>query len=74
MTTDAPSLVLYSANYFDDENLVLNHHRRGEAFIALALETQDLPNGVNIRNAEVHPFYDARHPYKQKTVYTFSLM
>lgn len=74
MTTDAPSLVLYSANYFDDENLELNHHRRGEAFIALALETQDLPNGVNIRNAEVHPFYDARHPYKQKTVYTFSHM
>lgn len=39
---------------------------------SLALETQDPPNSVNIRNTEVHPFYDARHPYKQKTVYTFS--
>lgn len=69
--TDAPCVVMYSANYFDDA-LILNSNKRGEAFTALALETQELPNVVNIEGVTERSFFDPLHPYKQQTVYTFS--
>lgn len=71
ITTTAPCVVLYSANAFE-EHLHLNKHKAGAPWIALALEFQDAPNGVNLTDVAAHPFADPHHPYTQKTIYTFS--
>ena len=69
ITTDQKSVVVYSANYFDSQ-LVLNEKRKGYPFCCIALETQDIPNGINILGEEGRLF-DKQHPYKQITTYTF---
>lgn len=68
--TDQKSVVVYSANYFD-ETLRLNHGRRGYPLSAIALETQAIPNAVQIAKADIQ-LYDENHPYKQCTRYTFT--
>lgn len=68
--TDQESVVFYSANYFDDS---LNFASgSGKQFSYLALETQAVPNGINIKEYPNKVFYDQDNPYKQKTSYSFS--
>lgn len=69
--TDQRSVVVYTANYFDDK-LILNHGKKGYPFCGVALETQDIPNGINI-DAENQKVYDSNTPYIQKTTYTFDV-
>lgn len=68
--SNAPCVVMYTANYFDDA-LIWQNGTHGYPMCAVALETQDIPNGVNIKDANAHPFADPQHPYQQTTTYTF---
>lgn len=70
--SDAPCVVMYTANYFDD-TLIWQNGKHGYPMCAVALEMQDIPNGVNIKDANTHPFSDPKHPYRQKTIYTFDI-
>lgn len=70
ITSDAPCVVVYTANYFND-SLILQNGTHGYPMCAIALETQDVANGVNIPDSPAHPFADAQHPYLQTTTYTF---
>lgn len=71
--SDAPCVVMYTANYFDD-NLIWQNGTHGYPMCAIALETQDIANGVNISHCDAHPFADKQHPYHQTTTYTFDMM
>jgi len=70
--TDQRSVVVYSANYFD-EQLILNEGRKGQPFCSIALETQDIPNVVNIAPSDAK-IYDENSPYSQKTTYIFGMI
>ena len=70
--TDQKSVVVYSANYFDDD-LTLNEGRKGYPFSCLAMETQDTPNGINIEGVSTK-IYDKDTPYNQKTTYIFGII
>lgn len=72
MRSSANSVVVYTANYFD-ESLIFQQGNHGYPLCAVALEPQELPNGVNIPEACVHPFADEHHPFKQTTTYHFSI-
>ena len=72
MRSDANSVVVYTANYFD-EALIWEQGNHGYPLCAVALEPQELPNGVNIPDTEVHPFADENHPFQQTTTYHFSI-
>lgn len=69
--TDAPAVVLYSADDFD-ENLILNKNKKGYPGCALAIECQDIPNGVNIDPDTEKYFYSPERPYRQTTCFSFS--
>lgn len=69
--TDQKSVVVYSANYFD-ESMYMNEGRQAYPFCCIALETQDAPNGVNIDGLETQQIFDHEHPYHQCTQYHFS--
>lgn len=73
ITTDQQSVVVYTANYFD-EALDLNKGKHGYPNCCIALETQDAPNGINIPELSTHQLYDAHHPYHQTTTYTFDTL
>ncbi len=73
MTTDAPSVVVYTANYFDDA-LLLNGGKKGYELCSIALETEDVPNGINIYKSQNYNVYTPANPYKQTTVYEFSVV
>ncbi len=73
MKSDAPSVVVYTANYFDDA-LILNKGQKGYELCAIALETEDVPNGVNIYKDQEYNLYSPNKPYKQTTVYTFTIV
>lgn len=45
--TTAPSVVVYSANFFD-ESLILNQGKQVEPYLALALESQEIPNNFHL--------------------------
>jgi len=70
VSTNQNSVVVYSANYFDSK-LVLNNKQKGYPFCCIALETQDIPNAINILGQEDR-LYDESHPFVQTTTYTFT--
>lgn len=70
--SDSPCVVMYTANYFD-EALLWQNGTHGYPMCAVALETQDIANGVNIPHCSAHPFSDKKHPYHQTTTYTFDI-
>ncbi len=69
--TDQSCVVVYSANYFDD-GMILNGNHKAYPFCAIALETQDMPNGINIAKEKSNQIFDREHPYHQTTRYVFS--
>lgn len=69
--TTAPSVVVYSANFFDD-SFILNQGKQAEPYLALALEPQEIPNSLNLDGINVCAIHDKQHPFTQKTVYTFT--
>lgn len=69
--TDQSSVVVYSANWFD-EHQIFEGGMKGHALCCLALETQDIPNGINIKGCHHHQIYDEHHPYTQTTTYRFT--
>lgn len=71
ITTDQSSVVVYTANYFD-EALLFENGRKGYPLCAIALETQDIPNGINMEGVSTHQVFDSAHPYHQTTSYTFT--
>lgn len=70
--SDQDAVVVYSANYFD-EDMTLNEGRKGYLGCCLALETQDPPNAMNIDELQSNQVFDAKHPYTQRTCYTFTI-
>lgn len=71
LTTDAPSAVFYSANYFND-SYILNKRQRGYPHCGIAIETQDIPNGINVVDDKESFIYGPHRVYRQKTSYEFS--
>lgn len=69
--TDQSSVVVYTANWFD-ENQIFESGMKGHALCSIALETQDIPNGINIEGCHPHQIYDPQHPYTQTTTYRFT--
>lgn len=69
--TDQNSLVVYTANWFDDA-LTFENNSKGKPLCCIALETQDIPNGINIAGYQHHQVFDPQHPYTQTTTYRFS--
>lgn len=66
--TDAPCVVAYSASFFD-ESLILNQGQKGYPYCGLALETQDIPNAINLKVPNM--IYGPKKPYQQVTTYQF---
>lgn len=71
ITTDQSSVVVYTANWFDDA-LIFENESKGYPMCSIALETQDIPNGINIKDSNAHQVFDEQHPYTQTTTYRFS--
>ncbi len=71
ITSDASSIVMYSANGFD-EGLCLNQGRKGYPYSFLALELQSFPNAVNVMADSDPCFFDPKHPFHQMTTYRFT--
>ncbi len=67
--TTAPCAVIYSAGYLD-ESLTFKGGQRGYPYCGLAIELQDVPNGVNLGSSEKR-WYGPDNPYQQKTTYQF---
>lgn len=73
VSTTANSVVVYSANFFDDK-LIFTNGIKGKSQLALALETQKIPNGINIDGVNSQDYYhDQDHPFIQKTTYTMKV-
>lgn len=70
--TTAPSVVVYSANFFDD-TLILNQGKHAEPYLALAIEPQEIPNSFHLDGIDASVIHDQQHPFTQKTVYTFTV-
>lgn len=68
--TEQNSVVVYSANWFDDA-LLFENKSKGYPMCCLALETQDVPNGINLADCDCHQIADPQHPYTQTTCYRF---
>lgn len=65
--SDARAIVLYNSNYIDDTSL-FDGGIKGYPHLALAMETQNIPNGycLGLTNKTKH--------YHQKTSYTFTVL
>lgn len=73
ITTTANSVVVYSSNYFDD-SLQFKNNISGKPQLALALETQQIPNGINIENIDSNKYYhNYNQPFYQQTEYKFKV-
>lgn len=71
--TTAPSIVMYTSNYFK-EDLIFKNHVQGRQFLTVALEPQEIPNGINIEEIDSSNYYhDATNPFVQQTIYTFDI-
>lgn len=69
--TDESSVVVYTANWFD-ESLIFENGMTGAPLCCIALETQDVPNGINLVGYPHHQIADPTHPYTQTTHYRFT--
>jgi aldose 1-epimerase len=66
--SDQDVVVLYTGNFID-ETFTLNNGVKGGKHYALCLETQGVPNSVNIPGFENNNIYQANEIYRQKTVW-----
>ena len=71
ITTQERCVVVYTANWFD-EALTFENGTKGHPLSCIALELQDVPNGINIKDYQHHQLHDPEHPYTQVTHYRFS--
>lgn len=62
--SDAPCVVLYSANFLD-ETMHFQNGISGYPGLGLAIELQDFPNGINLGLSK------EKHHYQQHTAYCF---
>lgn len=69
LQTSADAIVCYSANYFD-EGFITDQGILAKNTMALAIEPQNVPNGVNT-GLEHEPFYTPDRPFISETSYTF---
>lgn len=69
VSSNADFTVIYAANYFDDSTL-LRGKGRAHKHQALAIEPQDLPNGVNLK-ASKSQIYKKGEPSIRKISYRF---
>lgn len=71
ITSDAPVMVVYLANYFADGTQLKD---RGDAVDheAIAVEPQYLPNDVNL-NQGPSQFFTKDHPFERQITYTYAI-
>lgn len=70
ITGDAQSVVVYTANAFD-ETLCLNEGQCGKPHRFIALELQRFPNESNLMDHPQACLFDETHPFHQVTTYRF---
>jgi aldose 1-epimerase len=66
--SDQDVVVLYTGNFIND-SFLLNDGVTGGANYALCLETQGVPNSINISGFEDKNIYEANEVYRQKTIW-----
>ncbi len=69
--TDQKVVVFYSGNYLGNEG-VLSSGKESIKRGGFCLETQDLPNYINVENWE-KSIYTEKNPYRAKTTYRFKI-
>lgn len=67
--TTSESIVLYTANHFD-EQFVRDNHELAKNQQSVAIEAQKIPNGVNT-SLDKNPFHNLENPFNSQTIYTF---
>ncbi|WP_319370075.1 aldose epimerase family protein [uncultured Ilyobacter sp.] len=72
INTTEETVVFYSGNYLKDEGL-LNNNIESKQHLGLCLETQQIPNKVNLPEYS-YKFYSKENIYKSETKYRFSLV
>lgn len=70
--TDRKAIVVYASNYFNETHH-FEHHVLGRPHLAIALEPQECPNGINIEEVKQKAYYPAYSPYHAKTTYVFDV-
>ena len=70
--SDAPVMVVYLANYFNDGVTRLKNRGLACDHEAIAVEPQYLPNDVNLKQGPSQ-FFSEEKPFKRKITYTYTL-
>ncbi len=66
--SDQDVLVLYTGNYLD-ETYQFDNGQKGYPYAAICLESQGIPNSINMKEYKDRDIYTKNTPYKQHTVW-----
>ena len=72
ITSDAPVMVVYLANYFKDGITNLKHRGLAQDHEAIAVEPQYLPNDVNLKQGPLQ-FFTKQQPFKRIIKYQYTI-
>lgn len=72
ITSDAPVMVVYLSNYFNDGITKLKHRGLAQDHEAIAVEPQYLPNDVNLEQGPSQ-FFTAQRPFERTITYTYTI-
>ena len=68
--TDREAVVVYTGNFLGEEEGVLSCGVKVEPHLGVCLETQELPNNINVKEFK-SSIYTKNNPYSAKTKYKF---
>lgn len=68
--TNQKFAVIYAGNFLN-EVPAISGRKENERHIGLAIETQNMPNGINMRNEEYYDIIDENNGYYNTTTYIF---
>ncbi|RRD40064.1 galactose mutarotase [Leptotrichia sp. OH3620_COT-345] len=71
--TTERSVVIYTGNYLDDVSEFQEEKGQNRRYLGVTIETQDFPDGINIKNFNVKPL-KAGEKYYSKTTYKFNIV
>lgn len=72
ITSDAPVMVVYLANYFNDGVTKLKHRGLAQDYEGIAVEPQYLPNDVNLKQGPSQ-FFTKENPFKRIINYNYTI-
>ncbi len=70
--TTSPALVLYSGNFLVPDKQV-NGEYNLEKYFGICLETQNIPNAINVSSEFNQSLYSKDYPFSSKTVWKFGV-